>query len=108
VHELRRHTPMSVVLIAELNRAGPPDALEREAKIASHIINCLVQFRGRHSALAERAYNAAITDFQQGSGGYSPEVLRQITRATINVRRQIDGALQRVHERGEGTANSGC
>ena len=101
VEELRRHTPMSVEFIADLKRAGHPDALEREALIAAHIINRLVQFRGRHSALAERAYNAAITEFQQGSGGYSPDMLRQITRATINARRQIDRALQHAHDSGE-------
>ena len=105
VHELRRHTPMSSMLIADLDRAGHPDALEREAQIATHIINRLVQFRGRHSALAERAYNASITDFQHGSGGYSPDILRQITRATIDARRQMDAALQHAHDHDESRAN---
>jgi hypothetical protein len=107
VAEMRRHTPMSAMLVADLERAGHPDALEREGQIASHIIHRLVEFRGRHAVLAERAYNAAITDFQQGSGGYSPEVLRQITQATLDAQRQLDDALQRAHDHGEGTTDGG-
>jgi hypothetical protein len=107
VAEMRRHTPMSAMLVADLERAGHPDALEREGQIASHIIHRLVEFRGRHAVLAERAYNAAITDFQQGSGGYSPEVLRQITQATLDAQRQLDDALQRAHDHEEGTTDGG-
>ena len=107
VAEMRRHTPMAAMLIADLDRAGHPDALAREGQIASHIIHRLVQFRGRHAVLAERAYNAAITAFQQGSGGYSPEVLRQITQATLDAQRQLDHALQRAHHHEEGTADGG-
>jgi hypothetical protein len=98
---------MSAMLVADLERAGHPDALEREGQIASHIIHRLVEFRGRHAVLAERAYNAAITDFQQGSGGYSPEVLRQITQATLDAQRQLDDALQRAHDHEEGTTDGG-
>jgi len=105
VAEMRRHTPMSAMLVADLERAGHPDALEREGQIASHIIHRLVQFRGRHAVLAERAYNAAITDFQQGSGGYSPDVLRQITQATLDAQRRLDGALQHARDHEEGTTD---
>jgi hypothetical protein len=96
---------MSAMLVADLERAGHPDALEREGQIASHIIHRLVQFRGRHAVLAERAYNAAISDFQQGSGGYSPDVLRQITQATLDAQRQLDGALQHARDHEEGTTD---
>jgi hypothetical protein len=105
VAEMRRHMPMSAMLVADLERAGHPDALEREGQIASHIIHRLVQFRGRHAVLAERAYNAAITDFQQGSVGYSPDVLRQITQATLDAQRQLDGALQHARDHEEGTTH---
>jgi len=105
VAEMRRHTPMSAMLVADLERAGHPDALEREGQIASHIIHRLVEFRGRHAVLAERAYNAAITDFQQGSGGYSPDVLRQITQATLDAQRRLDGALQHARDHEEGTTD---
>ena len=107
VAEMRRHTPMAAMLIADLDRAGHPDALAREGQIASHIIHRLVQFRGRHAVLAERAYNAAITTFQQGSGGYRPDVLRQITQATFDAQRQLDHALQPAHHHEEGTADGG-
>ena len=107
VQEMRRHPPMAEMLIADLQRAGHGAGLEQECRLASRIIHRLVEFRGRHAVLAERAYNAAISEFEHGSGGFTPDGLRQITRATLESQRRLDDALQRAHADEEGTTDGG-
>jgi monodechloroaminopyrrolnitrin synthase len=68
-----------------LIRAGdgtPPKYLRASALAVSRALRALMVFRGKHLAIARRAYASDIRLYQLGSGGGSVELLKEITELT--------------------------
>lgn len=78
----REVQPLAGIYEDAVRERGASWALTREGEIIEELLALLVRFRGRHATLARHAYDAAVTQFGTGSGGYSPEILVEITHGT--------------------------
>lgn len=89
----RQVPPLTHVYADAVRTIGASAALTEEGDLIEELLAMLVRFRGRHTTLARRAYAAAVTEFGVGSGGYSPEILVEITRATRDAEHEIHAEI---------------
>lgn len=92
----QRGEPLSHIYERAIRDGAEAGAATMEGGLIDELLALLVRFRGQHVTVARHAYDAAITEFATGSGGYSPEILVAITRATRDADHRVRDLTDRA------------